>query len=548
MSTKVLFGLGLGAVLLGSSLTRTAHAQQTIFKVGDDLIGRYAQARTPKPPCSASKMREVFAAATTDNPNVYLDCSLDLVDAPEITKTIVIEGDAGTDVVVNCNGNVLLPLEHVAVTIRSKRVGSTFEVPHHVTVKNCEVRGRIKVVGIDDAHDASRTMGATAYTVYAQQNGPHHVVLDTLDFETDENDPMYFYPGVTYNTLRNSVFAGTRSTPTIYLDAESGHNVIENNQFLSVNTDHQVIAIDGSAYNRIVGNYFAGLNRGGIYIYRNCGEIPPGETTGTVRVQEPRHNQIVNNVFYYKDYDGTLPAVWVGSRNHSSDGESFCGKDSGIPYGSGIDNHDLAYENVLAQNRFYKFTTAKIVKATYPYGSYLNEGPASSKTPRPSGCYVELWTGANVFLQDGESVGVMADAINGKRYLCQNGLLRASAPLQRTVTPFTCTRSSSDNGCVVSATCATGVKVATRIACNLELANLPSLATVGVNQLSVVRPSDVVSDGVCALKADGLTISASSGFKPTETLMGAGTSIQASCREHDVNGGDCAVNGELDCL
>jgi hypothetical protein len=444
-------------------------------------------------------------------------------------------------------GNQTKEVTHAgAVSIRSKRVGNAFEVPHHVTVKNCEVRGRIKIVGIDDAHGASRSMNPTAYTVYAQQNGPHDVLLDNLDFETDEPDPMYFCSGVTYNTLRNSVFAGTRSTSTIYLDAESGHNVIENNKFLSTNTDHQVIAIDGSAYNRVVGNYFAGLNRGGIYIYRNCGEVPPNQTTGTVRVQEPRHNQIVNNVFYYK---GDLPAVWVGSRNRASDDQSFCGKDQGFPYGSSIDNRDFAYENVVAQNRFYKFATTQIVKATYAYGSYLNEGTASSTASRPSGCYVELWTGPKLFLQDGESAGVMADAINGKRYLCKNGLLKASAPLQITVTPFTCLQSHSDNGCVAPAACETGVKVAARVACNLELANLPSLSGVGVNRLSVARPSDNVSDGVCAIKADGVTISASSGFKATEALMGAGTSIQAPCREHDkTDGGDCAVNGELSCL
>ena len=99
-----------------------------------------------------------------------------------------------------------------------------------------------------------------------------------------------------------------------------------------------MLAVDGSSYNLIINNWFSGLNNGGIYLYRNCGE------GGTVRHATPSYNQIINNVFYYDEYIGFNPSVFIGSRNGN---RSYCGDDGGYPFGSNSSDLDYARYNVV---------------------------------------------------------------------------------------------------------------------------------------------------------------------------------------------------------
>lgn len=537
--------LGFGALALVSS----ASAQGAVFNVGDDIIGYYEPV-TIKPACSEGKKQQIFANATASDSSVVVDCNLDMINVPPVTKTLIIEGNSGSNVVIDCRWNLLVPSQgKTALKIRSKQVSGGWEVPHHVTVRNCEVNGRVEIAGTTDANTASRTMG-TGYTAYSQRNAPHHILLDSL-VVTTTGDNVYFHSGVTYSTLRNSTIYGNVTAPSLYLDAESGHNLIENNRFLAVTSQREVLAIDGSAHNRIVGNYFEGLNTGGIYIYRNCGEAPPGSNVGTVRVQQPVRNQIINNVFYYNQYTGDKPAVFIGSRNRSSDSESFCGKDAGLGYGSSSDNHDFATGTVVAQNRFFQFSPGIAVKNNYGYEAYRNEGPVQDKSPRPSGCYVETKAGIKGFVLDGESVAVLTSATQGNRYLCQNGLIWKTNLLNVSVVPFQCSVSGNNNGCVIKKECpaSSPVKVAVRAVCNLELASWENLSSVAANTVSVARASDTVANGMCYLTDDTTTIGASSGSRGVSQLTGGiGYYIKGSCREYDANGGDCTIKGELSCL
>src|SRR5690606_33199014 len=111
----------------------------------------------------------------------------------------------------------------------------------------------------------------------------------------------------------------------IYMDAESGHNVIARNYIHMLTNQREQVAIDGSAHNTVIENRFSGLSHGGIYLYRNCGE------DGNIRHQTPSYNQIVNNVFYYDSCTGGNPAIWLASRNGN---RPYCGLDDGYPYGS----------------------------------------------------------------------------------------------------------------------------------------------------------------------------------------------------------------------
>jgi cytochrome c peroxidase len=115
------------------------------------------------------------------------------------------------------------------------------------------------------------------------------------------------------------------------------------------------------------------------------------------------------------------------------------------------------------------------------------------------------------------------------------------------IVPFTCRAETNNAGCTTSATCPSGMRiVATRMACNLEFGAITAdeFAAVAWSTLKVTRRSDNELEGHCVL--DGLDLS--SGSLRLFGARGAGpSSVAASCREHDDNGGDCHLLGELLC-
>jgi hypothetical protein len=564
------FRIGTGSVVAAAALSlASGAAQAAVFTIGDDIIAGYASVQRA-PACGAAKIAEVLATPTAaSNSEVELDCSFTMPSgAGPIKKTILISGSGGSNVVVDCRNAALTPIydfrstARLAVKVRSKKNSDgSWSRPSNVTIKNCEVAGRITVTGLeyDDVYAQSRAQG-NGFTAYAQSAAPTGVLLDTLSFighGGDDRGHVYFSPGVTHSTVRNSTFDGNRSTPEIYLDHESGHNLIKNNNFFgNPTTEREVIAVDGSAYNIIEGNYFSGLNHGGIYIYRNCGQ------DYVIRVQQPAYNQIINNVFYYNEYGGPDPSIWIGERDTNVPG--YCDDDDGYNFGSSASDADYAHDNVVAENRFFKFQLVGApgpkgtyimgaVKANYAWENYYNEAPTSSQQPRPSGCYVRTKTGARIYVKSGESVGVLDTWLSGRRYECSDGMLIRSAVLSTSVVPFSCARSGNNAGCTTQPTCpGSAVKVAVAATCHLEAASYPTdYATVPWNVFSVARPSDPdgYPAGVCGVNTDrGNRLEVSSGRKDFSSVMGWGQSATAYCHEHDENGGDCAITGDLLCL
>jgi parallel beta-helix repeat protein len=167
-------------------------------------------------------------------------------------------------------------------------------------------------------------------------------LLEDLKIEADHRIPLYLGPGVTGVTVRNCTFAGWSASTTVYLDAESGGNRIEGCTF-NVRSGREVMAVDGSATNTIVGNHFLQVSYGGIYLYRNCGE------GGTVRHQTPQGNVIEKNFFNMKDLRSGSYGIWLGSRQGR---RSYCEEDAGYPFGSSIDNRDFADHNTVRRNVF----------------------------------------------------------------------------------------------------------------------------------------------------------------------------------------------------
>jgi hypothetical protein len=121
-----------------------------------------------------------------------------------------------------------------------------------------------------------------------------------------------------------------------------------------------------------------------------------------------------------------------------------------------------------------------------------------------------------------------------------------SASSEMTRVDFDCRTEGNNSGCGKTIACPDGTFVVrARAACNLEFGEVtaPMLEGVSWNQMSVVRPSDTVSDGACRVGPQWIS-SGSAGISPA--VQGA-AEVDVSCDEHDENGGDCHIRGQLEC-
>jgi parallel beta-helix repeat protein len=191
------------------------------------------------------------------------------------------------------------------------------------------------------------------HTQRAQAAAPTGILISGVEIEAARGIPIYLAPGVTRVTIENSKLTGWSSSVGIYLDAESANNVIRNNTF-SLRAGREVIAVDGSADNRIESNRFEHLSYGGIYLYRNCGE------GGTVRHQTPHGNVIAGNRFDTASLGLRACGIWLGSRNGR---RYYRHDDDGYPFGSSVDDRDFADDNTLTGNVFSPPATRAIKNA-----------------------------------------------------------------------------------------------------------------------------------------------------------------------------------------
>lgn len=391
--------------------------------IGLALLAVPGLGRAEAAACAPDKLARILAPASPDATAVEVDCSVKLDAAAVITKQVTLRGERASGVVFDCNGATLRkPADSSAwlrlLVISQRSVGKDGQVrwlaPAEVTVRNCHIEGGVRVQGMgingEDPNltDSSRQAGHTARV---QAAAPHDISLVDNQIVAAGLIPIYFSPGVHHSRLEGNRIGGYSDSVALYLDAESADNVIKNNvfdvetrgkdnlesqavgtlAFLSrqigvtawqdnIQLQREQIAVDGSAGNLIVGNRFQRLDHGGIFLYRNCGE------GGNIRHQAPTGNQIVNNVFYYQDFDGHIPAVWLGSRHGD---RSYCDLDRGYPFGSSASDLDFADGNFVAQNQFYKFEPARIVRDDGSGNRLVANSRVDSAVKRGSGCLLE---------------------------------------------------------------------------------------------------------------------------------------------------------------
>lgn len=301
-----------------------------------------ASASQPLPECAPDVIEAL--STRTDAP-ITLTCSLSGRDAIAIRRPVVVENSG---VVLDCGGGTLRPPgeDPSALLVRSRARGEGFVATTDVTVRDCAIRGHVRVMGAGRNGEAERVRRSShleGHTERLQNWAPRRIWFEAVRITGTGTIPLYLAPGVTEVTLTRSELEGESRSVALYLDAESARNSVTFNA-IHTRTRRELVAVDGSAGNTIAHNRFASLQNGGIYLYRNCGE------GGTVRHQPPQHNRIADNVFFYRHYRGASPAVWIGSR---MGWRLYCGADAGFPFGSSVDGRDFARHNRVENNRIY---------------------------------------------------------------------------------------------------------------------------------------------------------------------------------------------------
>lgn len=422
--------------------------------------------------CEEAKLEEILTLATSDGEAVEIDCDLYLEPHRIITRRLVFLGSRASGVTVDLNDSTIqggpgtvhdgrrdmIEVRSAEVVVRDVENDiSTYERPSNITISNGRVEGSIRIWGMSKngegdgdtktvcessgmcyevdqlaTNQLKKSSRLPDHTARAQRNAPTGIVLRGLTIYGSGRSPVYFAPGVTNSKLIDSHVLGYSNAVAVYLDAESAGNTFKGN-VIDVDTknypfeqwDRPLVAIDGSARNHFIGNYFSNLSHGGIYFYRNCGE------NGVIRHQTPSENELINNIFYYNEYDGDNQAVFIGSRNRGGwfqDTFGFCEADAGYPYGSSAADEDFSRYNVVMQNQIFKRSLSDMIQTNNPSlntPNYITGNAvvteATVDPTRPAGCYNGnglagfMNHGASFTKNDGRT------SCSATKYTCQDG-------------------------------------------------------------------------------------------------------------------------------
>jgi len=260
-------------------------------------------------------------------------------------ERVVLSGKAASGTVIDCGGDWYNDGRPTELVIRSEQTKNGWERPEGIVIRNCRIRGAIRVVGLGrngEAEAVRESSHEEGHTQRAQAAAPTNIRISGVEIEAVHRIPLYLAPGTTNVVFEDSRITGWGVSTAIYLDCETAGHVIARNT-LSMRAAREVIAVDGSADNLIEGNRFENVAYGGIFLYRNCGEA------GTVRHQTPHGNVIRDNWFDTRTLGAFQTVIHLGSR---SGNRAYCGQDDGHPFGSSLDDRDFADDNTVAGNVF----------------------------------------------------------------------------------------------------------------------------------------------------------------------------------------------------
>lgn len=302
-------------------------------------------------PCGAEALAALTAPPDAADTPYRLTCRAEMRGAP-ILRRVLIEGAEASGAGVDCGGGAIgwpgrrTTTQAPTVAVWSRRIEGealAWSRPTDVVLRNCTVHGAVRIWGVgaggrsDDLLASSRT---PEHTARLQGAAPSHIRLEGVTIVGTGSIPLYVGPGVTRVVMQGGRIAGVSDSVALYLDAESARNEVTG-VTSAARTGREALAVDGSAGNIIRGNRFELGGRGGVFLYRNCGE------GGIIRHQTPSGNIMENNVFFGADLLRPRTVV-VGAREG---GRRYCDADRGWPFGSSLDDGDHATGNIVRNNR-----------------------------------------------------------------------------------------------------------------------------------------------------------------------------------------------------
>lgn len=356
-----------------------------------------------------------FNTETWTNKEVLINCSVKLQPGDTITKLVRFVGSEGSNIVFDCNGATISPLDSLksnetALQLLSKRyiVGEEYLYNKiaNVTIKNCNIEGNVRIGGgyegrsVKMDHNSYKNQLGPEYVNEIRLASAKNIVLDNVNVENNwRQDSIYFSKGVSYSRLINSVINHNTEGLAVYIDMEAAYNVVDNNEFHSVSSNNrEVLAIDAAEGNIISRNWFSGIDFGGVYLYRNCGE------GGQIRYTAPAYNKIQDNIFYYSHSWHHPPAIYIASRDREN-GDSFCDLDSGHAWditdvdpdfawdadweSSSTVDRDYARHNKVTGNKICNDdpdNSIKVNNSSFNFNNYIDSNlriSCSNSTPIP---------------------------------------------------------------------------------------------------------------------------------------------------------------------
>jgi hypothetical protein len=211
--------------ILLACLLPTVHA----FEMSSPLL-------SPLPECSAAQKALALEAATKEKNDIKLNCSLILNKSDVLSKGIIFEGESSSKAILDCRGALIdgskpnSPV--IQIYVRSKKLPSgDWSVPSNISIRNCHVKGRIQISGMSGSGEGELLKVSSRlddkHTERAQAAAPHHITIENVEIESLGRVLLYFSPGVTHSIVKNSKFKGKLDSTAIYLDTESGKNLIQ---------------------------------------------------------------------------------------------------------------------------------------------------------------------------------------------------------------------------------------------------------------------------------------------------------------------------------
>ncbi len=298
-------------------------------------------------PCTSAEVATLIAPAEANAPALRLTCFATLPPGASIRRRVLLEGAEASGAGVDCRGGAIgVPgrastTREPTVAVWSRRTSEGWSAPRDVRLSRCTIHGNLRAwgMGLNDIEGLRASSRTAGHTAAVQASAPVGLRLEDVTFVATGSIPLYVGPGVRGLRMTGGGFRGQSVSTAVYLDAESADAVIRGVAF-DIRTAREQIAVDGSARNRIEGNAFQLGGRGGVFLYRNCGE------DGVIRHQTPSDNVIADNRF-----EG---AAWLGARSvvvGAREGRRrYCGDDAGYPFGSSADDGDRASGNLVTGN------------------------------------------------------------------------------------------------------------------------------------------------------------------------------------------------------